>query len=227
MKAHQIFIKEKATGFTLVELLVSMVVSGIVIGALYSAYTVQQKQAINQEQVTEMQQNLRSGVDFMVREIRLAGFDPTGDSEAGFVEIDNDALVFTADFNEDGKTDDAGENIGFYLYTASDVPTLGRTVDNDNLTIDLAKAAPEALAENIEKIEFRYMDVDNNETSNKALVNSIQISILARASRPDAKFTNTMTYTTAKGTSWTVNDHYRRRLLTTSVKVRNMGLVND
>ena len=59
-------------GFTLVELLVAVFVAGIVMTAVYSAYSSQQKSYTVQEQMAEMQQNLRSAMFMMTREIRMA-----------------------------------------------------------------------------------------------------------------------------------------------------------
>lgn len=233
MKVPTITSADMTKGFTLVELLVSMVISGVVLGALYSAYVVQQKHSIAQEQVTEMQQSLRGAMNFMVAELRLAGLDPIEEADAGFVEIQQDALTFTIDFDEDGKTDGAGENISYDLYTSgSGVLTLGRLATSATSSLTETPigsghyeiAGHQPLAENIERVEFNYLDASNTVTTNEESVSSIQISLLARASRPDPTFTNSMTYTTASGASWVVNDNYRRRLLITTVKIRNMGL---
>jgi prepilin-type N-terminal cleavage/methylation domain-containing protein len=65
-------------GFTLVEFLVAIGISAIVLAAIYSVYYAQQKSYVVQEQVAEMQQNLRAAMYIMAREIRMAGYDPTG-----------------------------------------------------------------------------------------------------------------------------------------------------
>jgi prepilin-type N-terminal cleavage/methylation domain-containing protein len=61
-------------GITLIELLVALVISGILIGAIYRTFLGQQKTYTVQEQVVDMQQNVRALTNRMMREIRMAGF---------------------------------------------------------------------------------------------------------------------------------------------------------
>jgi len=65
---------KKERGFTLVELLVAMAISGIVMAAVYTAFVTQQKSYTVQDQVAEMQQNARVGLDMIAREVRMAGY---------------------------------------------------------------------------------------------------------------------------------------------------------
>lgn len=62
-------------GFTLIELLLAAVISIIVIGAAFSAYIVQHKQLLVQEQISDMQQALRGCMDELTTKIRLAGYN--------------------------------------------------------------------------------------------------------------------------------------------------------
>ncbi len=61
-------------GVTLVELLIALVISGILIAALYRTFITQQKTYTVQEQVVDMQQNARAAINRMMREIRMTGF---------------------------------------------------------------------------------------------------------------------------------------------------------
>jgi type IV pilus assembly protein PilW len=104
-------------GFTLVELLVAMAVTGIVMGAVYSTCKSQQDSYVAQEQVTELQQNLRAALYTMGHEIRMAGFDPTGDASASIESASHNSINFTMDINDgtdndgDGDVDEADESI--------------------------------------------------------------------------------------------------------------------
>ncbi len=65
---------KKDNGLTLIELLIALMVSGVLIAALYRTVINQQKAYTVQEQVAETQQNLRVAIDRMTREIRMAGY---------------------------------------------------------------------------------------------------------------------------------------------------------
>ena len=71
-------------GFSLIEIMVAMAISSIVITAMYEIFYSQQRSYINQDQVAEMQQNLRAGSYLMTKEIRSAGFDPTRSAIFGY-----------------------------------------------------------------------------------------------------------------------------------------------
>lgn len=219
-------------GFTLVELMVAMAIAGIVITVLAFTYTMQQRSATAQEQITEMQQNLRAGLAILERDIRMAGFDPTHTVAApkGIITATNNTLRITQDLNEDGDVADTGEDITYSLYIAADgIQKLGR---NDNT----GGLGNQAVAENIEALEFYYTMDDGSQVLaplQPRNIRSIQVSLLARASRVDPDFYNSMIYTPASGNAWDLNgaaagtapnDNIRRRLIITTIQCRNMGL---
>ena len=55
---------------------IAMVISGIVMATIYSAYTSQTRAYQIQDEVSVVQQNLRAAAYYMEREIRMAGYDP-------------------------------------------------------------------------------------------------------------------------------------------------------
>ncbi len=65
-------------GFTLAEVLVATTLSTMVLLGVYLLYDVNQATFIRGEQRTDLQQNARIGMDRLVRELRLAGNDPSG-----------------------------------------------------------------------------------------------------------------------------------------------------
>lgn len=216
-------IKSNRKGFTLVELLVAMAITGIVAGAIFTAFQSQQKSYLIQDQVTEMQQNLRAGMDIMVREIRMAGYDPTGFSGATILGANSNNINITMDIDGDGNCSST-ETITYSSYDAySDGDNdIGRQVGSSS-------SSKRAVAENIEEIEFYYTLADGTTTTASANPNdirSVQITILARTGHQDSRFSNTKTYyTTPLGVDWgPYDDGFRRRLLSTTVKCRNMGL---
>jgi prepilin-type N-terminal cleavage/methylation domain-containing protein len=61
-------------GMTLVELLIVLVVGSVLMAAMFGSFINQQKSYAMQDQVIDMQQGLRAGIDRMTREIRMAGY---------------------------------------------------------------------------------------------------------------------------------------------------------
>jgi type IV pilus assembly protein PilW len=213
-------LENEQDGFTLVELLITMLISGIVISAIYSAFQSQQDSYLAQDQVTEMQQNIRAGLEIMTREIRMAGYDPTGQADATIETASIATIRFTMDLNDNEDVTDSGEDISYYLYTVGGIKKLGR-----RMGIGPPLPSPQPVAENIEELEFVYLDSDNNVTADEEKVRSVVISILARAGRPDKNFDNSKQYFSFSGTPWgPYDDNLRRRLLTQTVNCRNMGL---
>jgi prepilin-type N-terminal cleavage/methylation domain-containing protein len=64
----------RSKGFTLIELLVALVLSFILIGAIFGTFTSQQKAYTVQDQIAEAQQNARMAMNILLRDIRMAGY---------------------------------------------------------------------------------------------------------------------------------------------------------
>ncbi len=203
-------------GFTLVELLIVMMLSGIVIASIYSAFQSQQNSYVAQDQISEMQQNIRVGLDVMTREIRMVGYDPDNTGNYNVLAATSNSFNFTADMNEDGGLPGAGETFLYELYDT----------DGDGVDDALRRTSGgSAVAQNIEALEFVYLDTDNNVTTVGDKIRSVVISILARAAHPDQKYFNSEAYMSYSGALWgPYNDKFRRRLLIQTVNCRNMGL---
>jgi type IV pilus assembly protein PilW len=90
------------------------------------------------------------------------------------------------------------------------------------------------VAVDIESLDLVYWDgsspTPNNITGtiadNLANVRRVEITLLARAQRSDRDFQNFETYSNQQGTAifTGTGDNFRRRLLSTTVLCRNMGL---
>ena len=62
-------------GFTLVELMVVVLLTAIAVIAIYRGYTAFSHSADAQEQIIEMQQNLRIGMHWLEKDLRRAGMN--------------------------------------------------------------------------------------------------------------------------------------------------------
>lgn len=212
-------------GFTLVELLVALSVAGLVMYAVYSIYTAQQRVYNAQLAVTEMQQNMRAAVNLLSHEIRMAGYYDrdkygTGEDIARILEATPEVFAFTADFNDNGKVNDPGENILFDQYISGNgVPVLGRSTTG-------ARAGHQPAVDFVEHVRFSYLNQDNEPTTDIAKIHTVLVDLVVRASRLDPFFINTATYTAADGTvlgGAAKNDHFRRRHELVWIECRNAG----
>ncbi len=68
-------------GFTLIELMVAMAISLILLAGVLGAFTAQDKAYRLQNNLTELQQNLRVAVEFMSDDIQLAGYGAPDDED--------------------------------------------------------------------------------------------------------------------------------------------------
>ncbi|MBW2005450.1 MAG: prepilin-type N-terminal cleavage/methylation domain-containing protein, partial [Deltaproteobacteria bacterium] len=215
----QILKRLNKQGFTLVELLVAMAISGVVMAGIYSVYYSQQKSYVAQEQMAAMQQNLRAAMYVMEREIRMAGCDPTRKANAGITAANATSVSFTEDIrgdaegsDPDGVTDDPNEAIAYSLD------------DNDGDGDNDLERNSNLIAENIDALNFVYLDEDGNPTATLSEITSIQVTIVARADRADPGYTDTNAYYNQADLEIlsAQNDGFRRKRLTTEVKCRNL-----
>ena len=99
-------------GFTLIELMITLAISSIVMTGIYAVYNAQSTARKNQQVLVDMMQNLRAGIYYMEREIRVAGFDPSKTANAGITTANLSDIQFTLDDNQDGDlVDGAGIDI--------------------------------------------------------------------------------------------------------------------
>jgi len=194
-------------GFTLIELLIAMALALVIITALSSAFISQRKTYAVQEQVSEMIQNARAAMDMISREVKMAGFAPTGydnkfEAPGGtsqtsplmqrrdpaaerFVGIPYDTTQFQiiADLTGDGVTDDDNEKIVYKYYDTTEYPKQLKRKTGDAGTF-------QPFAENIQSFSFQYLDSGGNTTSTVGNIRAIEITIEARTARADPNYTH-------------------------------------
>ncbi|MCL7488668.1 MAG: prepilin-type N-terminal cleavage/methylation domain-containing protein [Desulfobulbaceae bacterium] len=222
-------------GFTLVEVMITMVISAIILAAIYSAYKFQRDTFEAQNQVTEMQQNIRNAMWIMVKEFRMAGYDPTQKASPEIAEAKQHRLRFTMDITNtagtgdpDGDLDGPNEDVTFGFSDTNDPDKDGLIAGSGAASLGPNTGGGfQPIAENISAIEFNYILEDGTPVLNPtgfeiSKIRAVEITVLARAHLPDRKFNNTMTYTTPGGQNWAFNDNYRRLLMTTTVQGRNL-----
>ena len=186
--------KTRQDGFTIIELLVAALISGILMAALYSVYFSQQVAFSGQEEVAEMTQNIRAALDLMTRDIRLAGYKTFTSAFNGIATATPNTIRVLTDLDQNNDTLGANEDIA-YSYNAE--------------TLQICRnGATLPVADNITNLSFTYTLANGAVTmnpSNLADIRKVTISITARTAHPD------------RGTG-----AYRTITLTTDVTPRNM-----
>jgi type IV pilus assembly protein PilW len=223
MKAHNF--RYDSRGFTLVELMVSVAITGIVMIVLSWVYSNTQKIYRSQEAVVDMQQNLRSGLYLISQEIRMAGYDPRDSAGAGILAATSTSINFTQDITDnagtaldgDGDTNDPSENITLNFQA-------GR------ITRDIGGGAQPFL-DNVDWLEFNYtvegmaLPTLTPPPGQLDKIRAIQVSILVRSPIQETDLVNTLTYTTGSGfVVQAFPDNFRRRMLITTIQCRNADL---
>ena len=155
--------KNSHRGFTLVEMVMVLAISTIVLAAMYSVFTIANKNFTTQNAAANVQQNLRSAIGLMARDIRVAGLDPTGSDNFGITYASQTKIRFTMDSIDSGSGDFNGivdeanfEEITYGFQGNQVMQTLYETV-----TSSTADAA--ALISNIIEVKFKYYDSANND----------------------------------------------------------------
>ena len=196
-------------GFSLIELLVAMAVSLVILGAMYSVFIGQNRTFSNQESIVDVQQSVRAGMDMIVREVGMAGYDPvrvnvdssTANNFNG-VTVNALQLQIKADLNGDGVIDTSNEETIVYAFDAAN-KQITRTIGIDT----------QPFVENVESFTFEYLDGDGNVTATLANVRRIRITITGRTAKPDPNYS--------------FNSGYRTYTLTSVVAPRNLDYVDN
>ena len=149
-------------------MLVAMVISGLVMTAAYATYTTQTRAYKTNEEVTALQQNLRSAMYHLERELRMAGYNPTVSQTVnfGFTNIGGTTVTFTTDTNGDGVLDTT-ETIT-YAHNSTD-NTLRRT----------AGGGPQMLALDNTNFTLAYIKEDGSAAASAGEVRAVDVSLTA------------------------------------------------
>ncbi len=173
--------KSNKHGFTLVELTIGLAISLILLGVAVSMLNLQRKSYSFQEQAAEMQQNIRAATDMMVREIRMAGYDPSGAGFTGIGTHTTELLQILADLDGNGTTTGLYEDITYHYYNAGETTyprQIRRTTGGES----------QSFAENIDALTFSYYDDNGVATSTASGIRQIQITITGRTAKASPDF---------------------------------------
>jgi type IV pilus assembly protein PilW len=177
MRTKKLFRNKR--GFTLVELMVAIAISSIVFGAIYAVFASVNRTCTNNEVTADVMQHMRTSIDFMEQDIRMAGLDPFDSSGAGIELWDNDKLRFTADRNRDGTINAADLSDGI-----QEVDLERITYEWDSANRRLRQCLSEGttddwdtVAENVTAFQFDYFAEDGGVAAALSEIRTVQISM--------------------------------------------------
>ncbi len=190
----------RGEGFTLVELLIVVVLASILGATVVNLFRAQNDIFRSENQSLEMDQNLRAGLDMMLRELRNAGMkdqlqvyaDPPGIALA-----DSDAVRFKQDFHSstnpsglsDGDVLDGNEDIE-YSFTPADSTVRRRTFGT------AGDSGAQPMAEHVTRLRFTYFDAAGAviplpmDAAGRASIRRIRVGLAGAA--PDGRSVSTL-----------------------------------
>ena len=240
-------------GFTLVELMIAVFLSAIAVIGIYRGYTSFSQAADAQEQIIELQQNLRIGMYRLEKDLRRAGMNEEEDETAGFVEAWTGYVLFTMDWTggeTDGKDNDndgGADNLDpegamdESIYGDDDLDDTGERIKYYRTGTNLFREhwdgpsgtfVSNIVLTNVSALDFIYLDKDETfiapgtDPDLLADIRSIQVSLVVETTNEDYRYTDNLPYENSvpQVILPAQGDHKRRRILTKQIKVRNAGL---
>ncbi len=211
----------RCAGVTLIELLVAMGTMSIIMTVVVASYWAQTQIGRDQQLVVEMQQNLRSAMFILTRDIMMAGYDNDKNNPPTATIVRADPDEFSFQFIDGTNT---RVTVAYSLYDSLNDgdQDLGRSIDGGDR---------QAVAENIQAIEFFYTLDDGRQSTdptalspaaNLGQIRSVGVSLLARTAF-ETRTRDEATYTLLSGTViGPFNDRFKRQLVTTTIRCRNM-----
>ena len=171
---------QRQNGFTLVELLISIAIFGLVVSMVINSKVSQTDQNITSQQAEEMQQCVRCLVFLMAYELRTAGYNPeiashdTGITNAGANTISfNRVASDDGDDNDNDSTTDESGELETVVYALQDSDGDG---DLD-VTVSFNGAGAQIIAENIPNLTFTYFDEDGADTADLDEIRSVLVTV--------------------------------------------------
>jgi len=155
-------------GFTLAEVLVAMAVVGLLMsGAVSVLSSGLQSYGMGAARV-ELQQGVRVALERISRELREAGYDPTGAGLAAVTVAEPARVVFLRDLNGNGVIDPTRERVTFLVRA-------------DGILRRDAGGGAQPMLNGVRRFALTYRDRDHAPTTDPARVTLVRVELEAGA----------------------------------------------
>ena len=194
-------------------MLIALAVGALIMGGIYGILVQQRNVYARHQGMLEMRQNVRMGLDVMTNDIRMAGFDPTGNAGAGVVTAKADLFRFTIDRNSSGTIGDA---------EFEDIAYRARAGSLRIQSVRERASGFQAIVDTIQRLRFCYVLPGNDpqapcvsEVAAGQLQNirAVRLTLTAKASRRDPQYAE--------------DDGYRTLDQVAVVQLRNVALAHE
>lgn len=182
-------------GFTLIELMVSIAIGLVVLASVATTFISQTRAYSAQEQINQMEQNLRGALDIMSREIKMAGYKPNGGSVSGVVSYSSTALTIQADLDGDGAVLASGTGSS----TAYEQIVYSYDSVNKKITRQVGDGTVTTLAENISAFSFTYYQSQSSggaAATSASNIRQIKVAMTGKTAKPDPGYQSNGGYRT-------------------------------
>jgi type II secretory pathway component PulJ len=153
---YQIYFKYKkaikqSSGFSLLELVVGLGIATLSMLAVISVFTTLTRSYTIQTTSAHLQQAARVSLDYMTQNIRMAGFNPRRNADAGITEATPTSISFKLDRDSSGEIDAPQEDMA-YVYESD------QNEIEEVLNASTAVYRPYPLLDHVTDLTFVYFD---------------------------------------------------------------------
>lgn len=178
---------QPAAGFTLMEVLVSLAIVSILIGGLGTMFANSGRLYTSQNVTAALQQEVRSALDVIAAEARMAAYNPTDIREKDIIRVATPTRFhfktdldgnnkFAKAFNASGECEN--RSFRFSLANTGIQMVCGEGTGSTTMEYLLGGTNSDT---RVVALDFSYRDKNNNATTVKKEIRSLIISIVAEA----------------------------------------------
>lgn len=172
-------------GFTIVEFLIACALLSLLMAAMVKSFSLVDHWYTAQNAAANLQQVVRTGMDIMTKNIRMAGYNPFQLTGVGIHEDSSEnSIQFSYDEDADGVLADE-EVITFFH-------------EDNQLKRQIRDGIRVGIIDNVTDLTFTYLDADDSVTADPGAIKTVEIS---------------MTVTEPAGPRQTISRTYATRVL--------------